>query len=224
MSTSDSESDDYSSSESENNNIADVNFDPTKFFKSAKELCYYKLVHSYFKTCDLNEIRKMVDIINGDSEISLRILDWFITKYSKKRVDISIDGKETFNINILYKAQLKSFKKKNFDPFRRRSRFYYQYDRTDSSKKIETTLGQLNFFRWAITNKIITYVEKNINQITRAMNTSNKEDKKKKKEKTKRKLRDSKKSPTKPKDVGSLKVSASRTTEGDEVKITLTFD
>jgi hypothetical protein len=223
MSTSDSESVDYSSSEEENNKIADTDFDPTKFFKSQKELCYYKLVHSYFKTCDSNEIKKMVDIINGSSNISLRILDWFITKYSKKRIDFNVDGRDMFNINILYKAQLKSFKKKNFDPFRRRSRFYYQYEKGDPAKKIETTLGQLNFFRWAISNKIIDYVEKNIVHITKAMNMSNKEDKKKKKEKTKKKQKELKKPIQK--DNSSLKVSVSKTIDGDEIKkFTLTFD
>ena len=127
----------------------------------------------------------MVDIIRYKSKVSLRVLDWFITKYSKKKMDSTIDSKEMFNINVLYKAQLKSYKKKNFDPFRRRARFYFSYDKTDKRKKIQTTLGQLNFFRWAITHKIIDYVEKNLTHIRKCMNLSNKEEKKKKTNKKK---------------------------------------
>jgi hypothetical protein len=54
---------------------------------------------------------------------------------------------------------------------------------TQASKEVVllyTTLGQLNFFRWAISNKIIHYVFKNLDNIILAMNTSNKDDKKKK--------------------------------------------
>ena len=158
-------------------------FIPKEFFKTAKELCYYKLVNNYYKGCDMNDIYKMIDIINGNSIISLRILDWFITKYSKLHVDICIDGIEILNINILYKAQLKSYKKRNFDPFRRRQRFFYSYDINNSNKKIETTLGQLNFFRWAISIKIINYIENHIKLITKTMNISNKNDKQNKKNK-----------------------------------------
>ena len=40
-----------------------------------------------------------------------------------------------------------------------------------------TTLGQLNFFKWAISNNIIECVEKHYPAIIEAMNKSNKEDK-----------------------------------------------
>jgi hypothetical protein len=153
---------------------------------SKKELYYFKMVDRYFKQCTSSNIKKMLNIINGDSEISLRILDWFVTRYSNKykiTINNGNDDDNIFNVHISYKAQLKSYKKKYFDPFRRRKKFVYKYSTPDFKKSIYTTIGQLNFFRWAINNKIIDYVEKYFNNIIKAMNKSNKDDKKKKKDK-----------------------------------------
>ena len=43
----------------------------------------------------------------------------------------------------------------------------------DDDKFIVTTIGQLNFFRWAIKNKIIDYVIKDHNKINNDMNNLN---------------------------------------------------
>jgi hypothetical protein len=144
-------------------------------------------------------VEKMVKIINKDKRaekdneggncISLRVLEWVVTKCSKKNVDIQIDDKEYFSINIMYKAQLKSYKKKNFDPFRRDRKFCYNYDKKDQTKTVVTTLGQLNFFKWAISNKIIECVEKHYPTIIETMNKSNKEDKLRKKKKKEKDLK-----------------------------------
>ena len=64
-----------------------------------------------------NQIKKMLDIINKESEISLRILDWFVTNFSKKN-NIIYDMKskngmiEKYNVYLDYKAQLKAYSKK----------------------------------------------------------------------------------------------------------------
>jgi hypothetical protein len=66
-----------------------------------------------------------------------------------------------------YRAQLKSFKKFNFDAFRRHERItFYIGDKTskiinEDNDYIETTIGQLNFFKWAFNNKIIIYALQN---------------------------------------------------------------
>jgi hypothetical protein len=166
-------------SESDNNNLLPL--DPEKEFNN-KELCYYKMIDKYYKqVCSENNIQKMIDIIEGKSDISLRILDWVVTKYSKGKIELlNADDQEEFDIHISYKSQLKSYKKKYFDPFRRRNKINYQYSNVDKSKIINTTIGQLNFFKWAITHNIIKYVEDNLQLIVKAMNVSNKEDKKKK--------------------------------------------
>jgi hypothetical protein len=188
---------DDSNSESENNNSDseidemdddDVpdDFDPLTFFKSQKQLCYYKMIDKYFKKCSFVLREKMVKIINSESIISLRVLEWVVTKSNNKGINIKLTDNEYYSINIMYKAQLKSYKKKNFDFFRRDRKFRYVYDK-ENNKKVITTLGQLNFFKWALSNNIIDYVEKHYDDINNAMIKYNKDEKIKKIEKKKKK-------------------------------------
>ena len=130
-----------------------------------------------------DKIEILINILNGTSKISLRIVDWFVTNYTKKQNIILYNKKkkqskkniieEQFNIYLNYKGQLKAYSKKNFDPFCRRERidFYYNNDNF-----IVTTIGQLNFFRWAIQNKIIDYINDNIDDIEKDMNVNIKRD------------------------------------------------
>lgn len=151
--------------------------DPITFFNS-KELCYYIMIDKYYKKCELEKIDKIKKIVDGDSTISLRVLDWFITKFSKKKSNLeNCTNDKIFDINLHYKSQLKSYKKKYFDPFRRRKKFNYNYDKNNNEKIIYTTLGQLNFFKWALNNRVIEYVEENLDKIIKAMNVSNKQEK-----------------------------------------------
>ncbi len=72
-------------------------------------------------------------------------------------------------VYLEYKSQLKAYSKKQFDPFCRRERIIF----LDQQKNgIQTTVGQLNFFRWAIENNIIQYVEQNLADIEKDMNQS----------------------------------------------------
>jgi len=181
----------------DNSTYVEKNFVPEIFFvNNQRQFRYFKMIDKYFRKCDPLLVEKMVKIINKDKDtdtgdcISLRVLEWVATRCSKKNVDIKIDDKDYFSINIMYKAQLKSYKKKNFDPFRRDRKFLYNYDRKDNTKLVTTTLGQLNFFKWAISNKIIDCVEKNYQTIIDEMNKSNKLDKIKKKNKLKNKLKE----------------------------------
>ena len=56
------------------------------------------------------------------------------------------------NLYLNYRAQLKSYAKLNFDTFRRHNRITFYINKNDT---ITTTIGQLNFFRWAFNNNII---------------------------------------------------------------------
>ena len=185
------------SEDCDNGIYVEKNFIPEIFFaNNQRQFRYFKMIDKYFKRCNYSLIDKMVKIINKDKDsdtgdcISLRVLEWVATRCSKKNIDIKVDDKEYFSINIMYKAQLKSYKKKNFDPFRRDRKFMYNYDKKDNTKLVITTIGQLNFFKWAISNKIIDCVEKNYQTIIEAMNKSNKLDKIKKKNKIKIKLKE----------------------------------
>ena len=193
-STDDSENDDKKINDSddeddilieENDEDVPEDFEPTTFFHSQKQLCYYKMIDKFFKKCPLELREKMVKIINSESIISLRVLEWVVTKSSSKTINIKLFDNEYYSINIMYKAQLKSYKKKNFDFFRRDRKFRYIYDK-DNNRKVITTLGQLNFFKWALSNKIIEYVEKHYDEINNAMIKYNKEEKIKKIQKKKK--------------------------------------
>ena len=113
---------------------------------------------------DKRNIESIEPIINGKSDISLRLLDWFVTNYCKKTV--TVINSETFNVYLSYRSQLKAYSKQQFDPFRRRDRITFFYDKGAS---IETTIGQLNFFRWVIQNGILEFISENIKMIEQDM-------------------------------------------------------
>ena len=229
--TSSDSSESESSGESED--VLDIN--PVTFF-SVKELCYYRMVKKFFSSCNSETITQMINIVEGKSDMSLRVLDWFVTKYSKKRIDCGQSKDvDMFDVRISYKSQLKSYKKKYFDPFRRKKKFNYHFD---NEQVMKTTLGQLNFFKWAFSNNIVMYVDKNLKQIIKEMKTSNKEiDKKnktkkdtknkKKKNSTDEKLIKNKKT-KKINDVdnnsGNIKINTSKINKDGEIQLTLIFD
>lgn len=135
---------------------------------------------------DKSFFQKMMQIINGESKISLRIVDWFVTNYAKmyytvydiETVSIYTKQKEMVRFKVYeeYKLKLKAYSKKRFDPFCRRTRTTIPYD---DEKCMETTIGQLNFFKWAIENKILDYIEINYAEIEKDMNTRNSTSKRK---------------------------------------------
>ena len=73
---------------------------------------------------------------------------------------------DLFIIHDNYKCQLKEYNKKNFDPFCRDTRIKLYYD---NNNYFETTVAQLNFFKWAIDNYIIDYILDNYKTIEKAM-------------------------------------------------------
>ena len=79
-------------------------------------------------------------------------------------------SKTRFKVYNDYKLNLRSYSKKRFDPFCRWERISIPYI-DDTS--IQTTIGQLNFFKWAIDNSVIEYIEQNYKIIERDMNERN---------------------------------------------------
>jgi hypothetical protein len=123
-----------------------------------------------------NNLDKMLKIISGDSKISLRIIDWFTTNFAKKYFTIYMLNGKRFIVYNDYKLKLKAYSKKRFDPFCRYDKTMFPYN---NEKYIETTIGQLNFFKWSIENKIVDYIEENYDAIERDMNTRNSASKRK---------------------------------------------
>ena len=135
------------------------------------DLLLQKLMQFYNKD---NNLQKMLQIINGESKISLRIVDWFVTNYSKKNYTVINLKKtdESLRIKIYddYKLKLKAYSKKRFDPFCRWERITIPLNKDTF---IQTTIGQLNFFKWALEYDIIKYIEDNYNDIDIDMNSRN---------------------------------------------------
>lgn len=143
---------------------------------SSQENTLIVTLDKFFKNKDYMDI--MLPIVSGYSVISLRALDWFVTNYSKsKKISYNLRSTNScFNVHYNYKAQLKAFNKKFFDPFCRGNRIPFFYDEENC---IITTIGQLNFFKWAISNDIIHYVSENLKTIEKDMPKSNKKNSKK---------------------------------------------
>uniref|UniRef100_A0A6C0BWD9 Uncharacterized protein n=1 Tax=viral metagenome TaxID=1070528 RepID=A0A6C0BWD9_9ZZZZ len=147
-------------------------------YTTQNDLLLNKL-ESYYE--DTSKLTRMLSIINGDSNISLRIVDWFVTNYAKKHFTCYELPKSKLRLKVYndYKLNLRSYSKKRFDPFCRWDRISIPYKDNTS---IQTTIGQLNFFKWAIDNAVIEYIEQNYKNIERDMNERNSTAKKNDKE------------------------------------------
>jgi len=169
----------------------------------------------FYKNDD-NLIR-MLKIITGESKISLRIVDWFATNYAKKNYTYyemtnQHDNKIRFKVYLDYKLKLKAYSKKRFDPFCRWERISIPYK---DGTCIETTIGQLNFFKWALENKVVHYIEENYDVIEKDMNSRNSTSKRKdalnENSKTRKKREE-------------LSISATKSIKKEEVEIVVKFN
>ena len=215
---------------------------------SRKDLLMSSLQTFFDKT---ENIIKIISVINNNRKISLRVIDWFVTNYSKKcnvsyiinnNTNKLVSNKSEYNpiycsefvVYLDYKLQLKAYSKGQFDPFCRRSRLNFHYDKDkilnyleknnlsmpdivlfleeNDSAYITTTSGQQNFFKWIIKKNIIEYINENITEIENDMNTCYKKHYNKKSKNSSRKKRH------------ELSVSASKSLSKSNVKVILTFN
>lgn len=158
--------------------------DGNYYVQSKQDMLMGSLKHFFSSSENLG---KMIPILTQKSKISLRLLDWFVTNYAKKNnigyfITYIPKGKTTqrekyFNVFLNYKSQLKAYSKQQFDPFCRKwvfgkkktkvycgIHFYYK-----KGHYIETTVGQLNFFRWIVSNKVLDYAIEHLIEIQRDM-------------------------------------------------------
>mgnify|MGYP000866716087 CR=1 FL=1 len=161
-----------------------------------------------------NNLDRMLKIINGDINISLRIVDWFTTNYAKKFYTVyNLTNGNRFKVYNDYKLKLRSYSKKRFDPFCRWERINIPYK---NNTNIQTTIGQLNFFKWAFEHNVIDYIKNNYSDIESDMNNRNSTSKRKNinttnNQKTRKKREE-------------LSISASKTIKQEDVEIVINFD
>lgn len=184
-------------------------------YTTQNDLLLNKLMDFYKKEDNLDS---MLSIINGESKISLRIVDWFATNFAKKYYTLyTLSGtNKRFKVYMDYKLKLKAYSKKRFDPFCRWDRINIPYK---NNTFIQTTIGQLNFFKWALENEVIKYINDNYVTIEKDMNNRNSTSKRKtvnvnvncSKNQTRKKREE-------------LSVYASKNIKKEDVEIVVTFD
>lgn len=179
-------------------------------YTTQNDLLLNKLLDFYKESDNLD---KILQIINGQSKISLRIVDWFATNYAKKYFTVYqlSNSEKRFKVYMDYKLKLKAYSKKRFDPFCRWERINIPYKNGDY---IQTTIGQLNFFKWALENEVIDYISDNYDTIEKDMNTRNSSSKRREivNNNTTRKKRE------------ELSIYASKNIKKEDVEIVVSFN
>lgn len=135
---------------------------------SSQENMIIKSFENFYLDINYNNI--FIYLISSKSNISIRLIDHFVTKYAKNhKTNYKLKENNTeqvFNVYTSYKQQLKAYQKKFFDPFSRGERIPFFVN----DICVITTIGQLNFYKWFISKKIYDYVLLNQNNIENDMN------------------------------------------------------
>ena len=170
----------------------------TQQIQSQEQWVLYRLEKFY---ANPENFARVENILNGTSNLSLRLLDWFVTNYAKKyNVAYMTKSQKHVIVYLSYKSHLKAYSKKIFDPFCRWKRIKF--------RELETTVGQLNFFEWAISDEILEYLEKHRDDIHADM------------EKRVHEVKDV----TSKKKRHELSLSATKTLSRHDVKVKVSFD
>lgn len=180
----------------------------TNFFKKARNLyVLYNILRcksvislrliEYFVVNYVLDNNTHFNLTRYKMNLSYLIDNLFNINKSWTDYNISYDEKnelytDLFMIHDNYKCKLKEYNKKNFDPFCRWQRIVMIYEKenqlvngemiTLSEKSFETTVAQLNFFKWIIENHILDYIIENFEKINLAMNEFEKDIKRNKKQ------------------------------------------
>lgn len=140
--------------------------------ENKQELLKRNLMKFYHQDANM---KKLHFFLTKNSDISLREWDYLCTHYAKKNnVMYYIEHdkrKELINLNLEYRSQLKAYSKANFDPFKRHNRIKIQCKYADNNE-IETTCGQLCFFKFVIEKDMYDWLKKakNLDNLRKDMN------------------------------------------------------
>ena len=167
--------------------------------QSQEQWVLFRLEKFYANAENFNRVKSILD---GKSKISLRLIDWLVTNYAKK-FNITYVTKEQKHVIVYlsYKSHLKAYSKKMFDPFCRWKRIKFH--------EMETTVGQLNFFEWAITDEILSYLEEHQDEVHKDMEN---------------RLQDTKKKDDPLKKRHELSNSATKSLKHHDMRVTVKFD
>ena len=166
--------------------------------QSQEQWVLYRLERFYARQ---EHLEAVTNVLGGHTTLSLRLIDWFVTNYSKKyNVSFLTSDNRHVKVYLEYKSHLKAYSKKLFDPFCRAKRIKFH--------DIETTVGQLNFFEWAVRDEILTYIGAHHTEIHRDMDARLHEEK----------------DPDSPRKRHELSHSATNSLKRHDVRVTIRFD
>ena len=97
-------------------------FPPTEPTRRRKIHCKQELIVNSLQRfyAGRSDITEIVEMLQGTSDISLRVIDWFVTNFARTHNTSYILNDQEFLVYRDYKSQLKAYSKKLFDPFCRR--------------------------------------------------------------------------------------------------------
>ena len=134
-------------------------------------------------------IIKFLGVVKRKNGMSLRVIDWLVTNYSKEHsITISIqDGHLPRDLNRDYQKNLNAYNKRALDPFSRRNKINVKVSHENNDVEHRaTSIGQLNFFRWFFRNSVDVYLSKEKRKIELHMKKSEYENKNSKKKSKKK--------------------------------------
>jgi len=148
-----------------------------KAIQDNKDLLLLSLAKFYKQNPHLYDV--IAPIIEG-RDISLRLIDYYMTTYSKKHncviMKTNPDGTTShYPVHSNYRLQLRSYSKLLFDTFRRRERIIFNFG---DDKPLETTIGQLNFMKTLCENNILDHIIANKEAIEKDMIAAQRENSK----------------------------------------------
>ena len=132
----------------------------------------------WFVTNYAKKYYTIYDIVPGSVEAPIVPLGRGVGDEGRRDVFAShgVTEPTRFKVYNDYKLKLKAYSKRRFDPFCRWERIMLPYpgEGSDASpQQLETTIGQLNFFKWAIEHHILDYIQLHYHEIERDMNMRN---------------------------------------------------
>jgi len=122
-----------------------------KNIKKKKELIMMN-VNKYFDKVDDDKKELIKKVITNKSSLSIHDINSFITDISKNN-NIFVNGEHVYSY---FKTVSKTFGKENFEIFKRGTKITYSFNKV--TEEFQTTVSQLNFFKWLDQNKILDFI------------------------------------------------------------------
>lgn len=119
----------------------------------------------------------VVDIVTRKDHgmLTLRLLDWFVCNYSfcNQVVYMRKSDGRPFHVFSEYKSMLRGYSKKFCDAFARTCRIFFEISSPSGNRRrIITSVGQLNFLKWAICNDVMDFAREHVHEIAAHMEST----------------------------------------------------